>query len=197
MHDISLITPPIEDPGYAKWQQRDDTVFNWIISNLETSLVNEVSRYETARDLWDGLAVTYGSGYDPVQIWDLHQQAYDMRQGTMTLEELWNKFQDLWIMIDTRDPNPMSYPSEIEKYNQREQRFRVYQFLRALDHKYDAVKKEIINKDPLPTVKQAYGIIRREAINSGVLKPELKEPPPTGGIGAGLAAINRQKPQSY
>ena len=37
---VSNPPPPIEDPGYAKWQQRDDLVFNWIINNLATSLVN-------------------------------------------------------------------------------------------------------------------------------------------------------------
>ncbi|KAL1544471.1 hypothetical protein AAHA92_21318 [Salvia divinorum] len=122
--------PPLsDDPGYSKWQQQDHCCFNWIISNLETSLVNEVSQYKTAKDLWDGLAVTYGSGADPFQVHDLHRQAMSMKQGDMTLEALWNTFQDLWILINARDPNPMDNPKSIEKYNKHTQRHRLYQFV--------------------------------------------------------------------
>ena len=71
--------PPSDDPGYSKWQQRDHCCFNWIISNLETNLVNEVSQYKTAKDLWEGLAITCGSGTDPFQVHDLHRQAMPMK----------------------------------------------------------------------------------------------------------------------
>lgn len=82
--------PPTNDPGYARWEQRDNCCFNWIINNIEANLVNEVSQYATARDLWEGLAITYGSGTDPFQISNLHRQAYNMKQGGMSLESLWN-----------------------------------------------------------------------------------------------------------
>ncbi|XP_042032266.1 uncharacterized protein LOC121778959 [Salvia splendens] len=179
--------PPIGDPDYTKWQQWDHCVFNWIINNLETELVNEVSRYATARDLWEGLAITYRSGTDPFQIYDLHRQAMTIKQGNTTLEGLWNKMQDLWISIDTRDPNP----ADVESYNKREQRHRLYQFLSALDDNYANIKREIMDKDPLPSVQKAYGMVRRQAINDGILR--VKEPP-NSGIGSGLAAIDRSRP---
>ncbi|XP_047938469.1 uncharacterized protein LOC125186168 [Salvia hispanica] len=182
--------PPSDDPGYSKWQQRDHCCFNWIISNLETSLVNEVSQYKTAKDLWEGLAITYGSGADPFQVHDLHRQAMAMKQGEMSLEALWNKFQDLWLSIDTRDPNPMDSPKSIDKYNKVTQRHRLYQFIWALDEKYDKIRREILNQDPLPSVRKAYGMVRREAVNEKVLKPE----PEPAGIAAGLGAFDRSRP---
>ena len=57
--------PSTSDTGYAKWEQWDNCCFNWIINNIEANLVNEVSQYATARDLWKGLTITYGSGTDP------------------------------------------------------------------------------------------------------------------------------------
>jgi len=38
-------------------------------------LINNVSQFPTAKDLWEGLATTYGSGTDPMQIYDLHRKA--------------------------------------------------------------------------------------------------------------------------
>ncbi|XP_042008940.1 uncharacterized protein LOC121757464 [Salvia splendens] len=162
---------PIDDPSYPKWEQRDHCCFNWIINNIEANLVSEVSQYATTRDLWEGLAITYGSGTDPFQVSDLHIQAYNMKQGSMSLESLWNKFQDLWISIDEMDPNPMDTPTTIEKYNKITQRHRLYQFLWALDDRYDTIKREILNKDSLPTVRSAYGLVRRESANERVPKP--------------------------
>ena len=184
--------PAISDAGYPKWEQRDNCCFNWIINNIEANLINEVSQYATARDLWEGLAITYGSGTDPFQVSDLHRQAYNMKQGSMSLESLWNKFQDIWMSIDEKDPNPMDTPSTIEKYNKITQRHRLYQFLWALDERYDTIKREILNKDPLPTVRSAYGLVRRESANERVLKPsgDSRET----GIGVGLAAIDRSRP---
>ena len=129
---------------------------------------------------------------DPFQVSDLHRQAYNMKQGNMSLESLWNKFQSLWISIDERDPNPMDTLSTIEKYNKITQRHRLYQFLWALDDRYDAIKREILNRDPLPTVRSAYASVRRESANERVLKPagDSRET----GIGVGLAAIDRSRP---
>ena len=42
--------PPPTDPNYNRWQQREDCCFNWIINNIDASLVNEVSQYERNRD---------------------------------------------------------------------------------------------------------------------------------------------------
>ncbi|XP_042030084.1 uncharacterized protein LOC121777015 [Salvia splendens] len=191
--------PPITDPIYPVWQQRNHCCFNWIINNIEANLVNEVSQYKTARDLWEGLATTYGSDADPFQVSNLHRKAYRMKQGGITLEALWQKFQDLWLSIDNRDPNPFDTPSSIERYNQITQRHRVYQFLWALDDQYDTIKREILNKDPLPSVRTAYGMIRREAVNANIRssKTEAKE----SEIGIGLSAIDRnlnnQQPSKF
>ncbi|KAL1566233.1 hypothetical protein AAHA92_01865 [Salvia divinorum] len=191
-HITGVSDPPqTGEPTHTKWQQRDHCCFNWIINNIEADLVNEVSQYATARDLWDGLAIIYGSGADPFQVYDLYRQANVMRQGNMTLEALWNRFQDLWISIDARDPSPLTIPSQIELDNKRTQRFRLYQFLAALDDKHDVIKREIMNKDPLPNVRTAYGIVRRAALNERVMKPGETRETSHPSIGTGLASIDR------
>ncbi|XP_047946669.1 uncharacterized protein LOC125193009 [Salvia hispanica] len=135
-HITGVLDPPSPtDPIYPKWQQHDHCCFNWIINNIEPSLVNQVSQYETAKDLWEGLAITYGSGVDPFQVSD--------------------------------------------------------QFLWALDDKYDPIKREILNKDPFPDVRTAYGIVRREVVNAGIRssKTETKD----SEIGIGLSAVDRHR----
>ena len=188
--------PPRSHPTYQQWQQRDHCVFNWIINNIEADLVNEVSQYATARDLWEGLAVTYGSGTDPYQVYDLHRQTGAIKQDGATLEALWNRFQKLWISIDRHEPSPMEGEARtaIDKYNKIIQKQRLYQFVTALDDRFEAVKKEIIRRDPLPTARMAYGIVRRESTNENIMgssshSKDANHP----GIGHGLAIVDRNR----
>lgn len=58
-------SPPSKtDQAYVRWEQDDQCVFTWLIQNIESSLVNNVSQYPNTKALWDGIAVTYGSGTD-------------------------------------------------------------------------------------------------------------------------------------
>jgi len=56
-------TPKEIEPTYEKWEQADQTVFTWIIQNIEISSINNVSQFPTTKALREGLATTYGSGY--------------------------------------------------------------------------------------------------------------------------------------
>jgi len=43
-HLIGIPPAPEEiEPAYEKWEQTDQTVFTWIIQNIEISLINNVS----------------------------------------------------------------------------------------------------------------------------------------------------------
>ncbi|KAJ0622886.1 hypothetical protein HanIR_Chr01g0025661 [Helianthus annuus] len=181
-------TPPSKtEASFTVWEQDDQCVFTWIIQNLEPNLVNNVSQYPTAKALWDGLATTYGSGSDSLQVFDLHKRANSLKQGSDTLEELWNKLQNIWMSIDRRDPNPMKDSEDIQIYNKKTQEQRLYQLLIAIDDKFELVKRDILKKDPLPSVETAYATIRREVARLNILKSTSSDGDSTE-IGMVLAA---------
>lgn len=164
--------PSPNDPSFARWEQEDECVFTWLIQNIESHLVTNVSQYPTSKALWDGLLITYGSGADSLQVFDLHKRANTIRQGSNTLEEIWNRFQSIWMAIDIKDPNPMRNPDDIRIYNQKTQEQRLFQFLLAIDDKYETVKREVLKREPLPSVEQAYGLIRREEARIQILRQD-------------------------
>ncbi|XP_076907601.1 uncharacterized protein LOC143564111 [Bidens hawaiensis] len=180
-------SPPSKtDNTYTRREQDDQCVFTWIIQNLESNLVNNVSQYPTAKALWDGLATTFGSGTDSLQVFDLHKRANSLRQGSDTLEDLWNKLQNIWMSIDRRDPKPMKDPEDIQIYNKKTQEQRLY-LLTAVDDKMEPVKRDILKKDQLPSVESAYATIRREVARLNILKSGPSDSDSTE-IGMGLAA---------
>lgn len=135
-------TPPLATyPNYTQWETNDQCVFTWLIQNIEPNLVNNVSQYPTAKALWEGLAVTYGTGSDSLQVFDLHKRANSIKQGGGTLEDLWNRLQSVWMEIDRRDPNPMKDPDDITVYNNKIQEQRLFQLLMAVEERFEIVKR--------------------------------------------------------
>lgn len=63
---------------------------------------------------------------------------------------------------------------------------RLYQFLTAIDEKYNSEKNDLLKKDPLPTLEAAYREIRRAEERSVVLQ-RIPSDESSQGIGHGLA----------
>lgn len=106
--------------------------------------------------MWDGLALTYGSGTDSLQIFDLHVKANSLRQRGDALDKCWNKLQGIWMTIDRRDPNPMKDPEDNQIYNQKIQEQELYQLLMAIDNRLEMIKWDILKRDLLPSVEAKY-----------------------------------------
>ncbi|KAH6776912.1 hypothetical protein C2S51_008224 [Perilla frutescens var. frutescens] len=153
--------PSSTDSSYPRWEQEDQCVFTWLVQNIEPHLINSVSKHSTSKVVWDSLALTYGSGTDSLQVFDLHRKANTMKQERRTLEEIWAQLQEVWMSIDRREPNPMECKKDIDMYNQIIQNRRVYQFLMALDENYEPIKKKILKREPLPSVETAYSMTKR------------------------------------
>ena len=83
--------PSTTNPNYITWKQRDSIVLSWIISNIDTELINQFLDYSIARDLWKGLEILLSSGRDELQIFDLSSQANSLKQNRDPLEVFYRK----------------------------------------------------------------------------------------------------------
>lgn len=195
-HITGVPPPPLEtDPDFLRWQRADNLVFTWLVHNLEQKLVNRVSQYPTAKEVWDSLSITYASGSDKIQVYDLYRKAIAVKQRDESLEEIWATLKDIWVSIDRRKPNRMIEPTDIRVRDEEIQEERLYQFMVALSDKYEMIKREILRSNPLPTVEAAYALLRQEEARMHVLRTgETGEREVSHGVGAGLAA--RRPPQN-
>ncbi|KAD3336337.1 hypothetical protein E3N88_31856 [Mikania micrantha] len=181
--------PSQNDEGYEQWEQDDLVVFSWLIQNIEPVLACNLTEFPTAKSLWDALVVTYSSGRDKLQTFNLHVKANEIKQNDSSLEDLWIKLQGIWGEIDRNDPNPMKCPEDIQTYLKIRSEQKLFQFLNALDRKYDPVKREILRWEPLPSAEAAYAAVRKEAAHQNILGATLSD---TQGIGTGLVATETE-----
>ncbi|XP_076941831.1 uncharacterized protein LOC143611515 [Bidens hawaiensis] len=137
------------DEAYEQWEQDDLVMFSWLIQNIEPDLASNLTEFPTAKTLWDALVLTYSSGKDKLQMFNLHVKANEMKQNGSPLEDFWIVMQGIWGEIERRDPNPMTCTTDISTYKQK-----LFQFLNALDRQYETIKREILRWDPLPSVEK-------------------------------------------
>lgn len=71
---------------------------------------------------------------------------------------------------DRRDPNPMRDPADIAVYDNKIQEQRLYQLLMATDERFEAIKRDILKKDPLSSPEAAYAAIRREEAHMHIIR---------------------------
>ncbi|KAJ0843912.1 putative carboxypeptidase D, carboxypeptidase-like domain 2 [Helianthus annuus] len=108
--------PDQTSEDYEKWEQEDLIVFSWLIQNIEPVLAGNLTEYPTAKTLWDALVVTYSSGKDKLQAFNLHVRANEIKQNDASLESFWISLQGIWGEIERIDPNPMKCPDDIKAY---------------------------------------------------------------------------------
>ncbi|KAM0050833.1 hypothetical protein Hdeb2414_s0007g00228331 [Helianthus debilis subsp. tardiflorus] len=179
--------PEKQDGSFEQWEQDDLVVFSWLVQNIEPVLASNLTEFPTAKSLWDALVITYSSGRDKLQTFNLHVKANDIKQNDTSLEDLWITLQGIWGEIERIDPNPMKCPEDIQAYSKIRSEQKLFQFLSALDRKYDPIKREILRCEPLPSAEAAYATVRKEAAHQNILGATLNDIQ-TQGIAAGLMA---------
>ncbi|CAA0813941.1 Unknown protein [Striga hermonthica] len=61
-------SPPKKgEQKYKQWREADLIVMSWLLQTMETRLMTRLSKHQTAKAIWDSLAITYGTTIDPAE----------------------------------------------------------------------------------------------------------------------------------
>ena len=183
--------PKTTDPNYTTWKKRDSIVLSWIISNIDSKLINQLLEYPIVRDLWKGIEILLSSGRDELQIFDLSSQANSLKQNRDPLEVFYGKLTTIWKEIDRRQPNPMIHAEDIKIFNTFIQKQPLFQFLVGINKTFEKEKRDLSSQDPLPTVEMAYATIRREISRRGIMTHTSSPEKIPSEIGSRLAVKHR------
>ncbi|XP_068668949.1 uncharacterized protein [Aristolochia californica] len=83
--------------------------------------------------------------------------------------DLVENFQEL----DHRDRTIMKDPDDVIAYRKSVERLRVHIFLNGLDAEFEQVCGEILRKDPILDLEEAYAYVRRDSVRRTTLKSEV------------------------
>ncbi|KAG7960368.1 hypothetical protein I3843_10G120000 [Carya illinoinensis] len=164
-----LPQPPPSDPSFCKWLIDNAIVKGWLITSMDSSLIENFISFPTAKAVWDSIATTLFDGSDTSQVYDLRRCVTRLKQAAGWLEKYYTELQGLWHEIDFHRPNPMECSVDIQHYNQIIQEDCVYVFLDGLDDQLDNIRADVLRIKLFPTLEQAYAHVRREALRQQVM----------------------------
>ncbi|KAL1564923.1 hypothetical protein AAHA92_07203 [Salvia divinorum] len=161
--------------------------FKLNVDNIENDIIGDFAHHQTAKALWDSLAVTFENKADPYSVYDLEEKVIAIKQGRLDLETYYRRIHGLWINIDRCQKQPVTCCDKgIDQFRIHSNTKRLFKFLAGLNPEYDPIKRDILKEEPYPSVEVAYGWVKREAARRHIMPPASSPPSDeTSGKGAG------------
>ncbi|KAL3510952.1 hypothetical protein ACH5RR_030353 [Cinchona calisaya] len=158
---------------------------HWLVTSLVTRRPNPYGKR------WPPLTTMAKTQFNCL---NSRKKVNQTKQNGGIIDQYFGTLQGYWREIDLRRPNLMKTDKDIHTYNQIIQEERLYIFLDGLDDKLDATRRDILNTHPIPSLAEAYAMVRREirrqtVMNDGGIPDQM-----AGGVG--LAMKSRSDSQS-
>ncbi|GKA85651.1 ribonuclease H-like domain-containing protein [Tanacetum coccineum] len=91
-----------------------------------------------------------------------------LKQGELSFPEYYYKLNSLWREFDTLTLLPTCTCAAHEEVLKHNQLIRLMQFLMGLNDVYQNIKSNILARDPLPDMKEAFNVVSREESHRGL-----------------------------
>ncbi|KAM7529603.1 hypothetical protein LguiB_033013 [Lonicera macranthoides] len=131
---------------------------------MKPKIMKRYVRVPTAREIWKSLTTAFYDGIEELQVFSLNQRAFTAKQRGRPLTEFYGKLTKIFSNLDHCDKVVMESPKDVESYRKSIQCLRVNIFLVGLDNELEQIRGEILWKDSVPDLEEAYALVRQEAL---------------------------------
>lgn len=136
-------------------------VISWILNSISRDIGDSVLYAQSAKELWAELNDCYGQA-NGAKLYQLYKSFCDINQGNNDIATYFAKLKSVWDELSAIDVLPACTCGVSTQMVKREETKRLVQFLMGLNLVYDTVRGNILMKDPLPSLSQAYALMRNK-----------------------------------
>ncbi|GKB84829.1 ribonuclease H-like domain-containing protein [Tanacetum coccineum] len=159
---------PVTSPVLAQqWERCNAIVLGWILSSLSPELYLGQVYSQIASEVWDKLEETYDK-MDGSVIFNVIHKINGLKQGELSVPEYYHKLNSLWREFDTLTLLPACTCAAHEGVLKHNQLVMLMMFLMGLNDVYQNIRSNILARDPLPDVKEAFNVVSREESHRGL-----------------------------
>ncbi|KAL8132915.1 hypothetical protein AgCh_008409 [Apium graveolens] len=84
-----------EKEQLAKWKAKDAQIMSWIFGSMDPSMILNLRRYKTSKDMWGYLKKIYNQS-NAARRFQLELELGQLSQGSLTIQEFYSSFENLW-----------------------------------------------------------------------------------------------------
>ncbi|GJT38378.1 putative RNA-directed DNA polymerase [Tanacetum coccineum] len=176
-----------------QWDMCNSVVVTWILNSLSPELFAGAIYAKNAYEMWTDLKDTYDK-VDGSAVFNIHKSINSSSQNGTPIVEYYNNLNSLWKQFDVMICLPTctcDAAKELQKHNQL---IKLMQFLMGLDDSYLAIRSNILSRETLPLVKQAFAIISGEESHRNATSHVTTKP--TATVFAAKASNNKRRPNN-
>ncbi|RVW42182.1 Retrovirus-related Pol polyprotein from transposon RE1 [Vitis vinifera] len=118
----------------------------------------------TAKDVWDAVREMYSDAENASQIFEIKMRLWQMKQGDREVVEYYTEMLGLWQDLDLSCEEEWECTGDSVRFKKKMENERVFEFLAGLNHELDDVRSRVLNRRPLPSIREVFSEVRREEI---------------------------------
>ncbi|XP_078447640.1 uncharacterized protein LOC144716405 [Wolffia australiana] len=166
-HKVHCTAPALSTshPHYVAWDAEEHFILNWLrLHTLTPEFADTFPHQATVKGFWDQANLFCGKDGDNWRLLDLVDQAYSLRQGSMSIMEYALAHKRIWDEVDHYLP-----PDTSSLMYQHTLRLRLLGFIRGLNREYEHIRCAAMYRTKgLPTIFELVKELQEE--ESHILK---------------------------
>lgn len=150
---------------FPQWERVNDMIMSWLLNVMSEDISNSMSYIDSAASMWNELLDRF-STIDGHRIFQIQKDLHLLEQRDSSVEVYYHKMKGMWdeyLALET--PIKCSCACNCgagRQQEEQEQRRKLMQFLMGLHESFTNARGQILMMSPLPSVGQAYGMIKQE-----------------------------------
>ncbi|XP_076945351.1 uncharacterized protein LOC143616402 [Bidens hawaiensis] len=175
--DGTCIRSTTNDILARQWDRCNSVVLTWLLNSMSEDLYLGQVYSTLASGVWKESKETYDK-VDGSVVFNLYQKINGFSQNNQSLSDYYHKLNIMWKQLDQILQLPTCTCNASKQFNDFNHLIKLMQFLMGLDSGYESVRTNILMREELPTIKDAFAIISREeshrTSNSGTQKGQTQ-----------------------
>ncbi|XP_043703187.1 uncharacterized protein LOC122653277 [Telopea speciosissima] len=135
---------------------------SYLVNSMDQEIAGRYLLLDSAAKIWKTAHDTYSQVGNAAQCYELRQKLHSTKQLELTLSQYYNKMCTMWQQLDFLRTFTATCDVDTTAFRKWEDGLRVFDFLAGLNIEFDQIRANILNRDLLPTLEQAYVIFAAE-----------------------------------
>ncbi|GFZ18609.1 hypothetical protein Acr_27g0003480 [Actinidia rufa] len=168
------------DPKFDEWVSDNCIILGWMFNSMEDRVYHMFMYHDTVHGLWTALTQMYAHARNESRIFELYREISHASQTSfgLSIADYFGYLQTRWEELAQYEPLS-DFPSDGAVESKCLDRRHTYQFLMGLKSEFEALRTQILNTSPLPSLYEAFAIVDGDELRRRLLpSPSLPESSP-------------------
>ncbi|GFY81295.1 hypothetical protein Acr_01g0011040 [Actinidia rufa] len=155
----TITKPNATDPKFVQWEIDNCTILGWLFNSMEPRIYHVFMYHDIVPLLWSSLTKMYAHACNEACIFEFYREIHQASQASLSLSvvDYFAYLQSRWEELAQYEPLS-EFTTEGGIAARRLDRQHTYQFLMGLKPEFEALRTQIVNTTPMPSIFETFAM---------------------------------------